>query len=72
TNAPSFHHQWLPDELRIEKGFRPDTITLLEHKRQKVALKEALGSTQRIMDGPDCALYGESEPRSLDDLTAGY
>ncbi|EFI1507522.1 gamma-glutamyltranspeptidase [Escherichia coli] len=20
TNAPRFHHQWLPDELRVEKG----------------------------------------------------
>lgn len=25
TNAPRFHHQWLPDELRVEKGFSPDT-----------------------------------------------
>ncbi len=39
TNAPRFHHQWLPDELRVEKGFSPDTIKLLEAKGQKVALK---------------------------------
>ncbi len=52
TNAPRFHHQWLPDELR-RKGFSPDTIKLLEAKGQKVALKEAMGSTQSIMIGPD-------------------
>ncbi|WP_305807321.1 gamma-glutamyltransferase, partial [Stenotrophomonas sp. YIM B06876] len=23
------HHQWTPDELRIEKGLSPDTIALL-------------------------------------------
>ncbi|SQH38619.1 gamma-glutamyltranspeptidase [Salmonella enterica] len=72
TNAPRFHHQWLPDELRVEKGFSPDTLKLLEQKGQKVALKEAMGSTQSIMVGPDGALYGASDPRSVDDLTAGY
>ncbi|WP_225382549.1 gamma-glutamyltransferase [Escherichia coli] len=72
TNAPRFHHQWLPDELRVEKGFSPDTLKLLEAKGQKVALKEAMGSTQSIMVGPDGELYGASDPRSVDDLTAGY
>ncbi|HEB1253187.1 TPA: gamma-glutamyltransferase [Escherichia albertii] len=72
TNVPRFHHQWLPDELRVEKGFSPDTIKLLEAKGQKVALKEAMGSTQSIMVGPDGELYGASDPRSVDDLTAGY
>lgn len=72
TNAPRFHHQWLPDELRVEKGFSPDTLKLLEQKGQKVALKGAMGSTQSIMVGPDGELYGASDPRSVDDLTAGY
>ncbi|EBO5438508.1 gamma-glutamyltransferase [Salmonella enterica] len=72
TNAPRFHHQWLPDELPVEKGFSPDTLKLLEQKGQKVALKEAMGSTQSIMVGPDGELYGASDPRSVDDLTAGY
>ncbi|WP_154058833.1 gamma-glutamyltransferase [Pseudescherichia vulneris] len=72
TNAPRFHHQWLPDELRVEKGFSPDTLKILEQKGQKVALKEAMGSTQSIMVGEDGALYGASDPRSVDDLTAGY
>ena len=30
VNAPRIHHQWLPDELRIEEGISPDTIRLLE------------------------------------------
>ncbi|NCH67113.1 gamma-glutamyltransferase [Cronobacter sakazakii] len=72
TNAPRFHHQWLPDELRVEKGFSPDTLKLLREKGQNVAVKEAMGSTQSIMIGPDGALYGASDPRSVDDLTAGY
>ncbi|WP_313071075.1 gamma-glutamyltransferase [Atlantibacter hermannii] len=72
TNAPRFHHQWLPDELRVEKGFSPDTLKLLKEKGQNVAVKEAMGSTQSIVVGPDGALYGASDPRSVDDLTAGY
>ncbi len=36
-----------------------------------MALKEAMGSTQSIMIGPDGELYGASDPRSVDDLTAG-
>ena len=30
VNAPRFHQQWMPDELRMEKfGFSPDTLSLL-------------------------------------------
>lgn len=72
TNAPRFHHQWLPDQLRVEKGFSPDTLQRLEAKGQHVKVLPAMGSTQSIMIGPDGMLYGASDPRSIDDLTAGY
>ncbi|MGC0786269.1 gamma-glutamyltransferase [Pantoea agglomerans] len=72
TNAPRFHHQWLPDQLRVEKGFSPDTLRLLETKGQHVKVLPSMGSTQSIMIGPDGMLYGASDPRSIDDLSAGY
>jgi gamma-glutamyltranspeptidase/glutathione hydrolase len=72
TNAPRFHHQWLPDRLWVEKGFSPDTIKLLGDKGQKVEVKAAMGSTQSIMPGKDGKLYGASDPRTVDDLTAGF
>ena len=72
TNAPRFHHQWLPDQLRVEKGFSPDTLRLLESKGQHVKVMPAMGSTQSIMIGPDGTRYGASDPRSVDDLSAGY
>ncbi|MEL4015440.1 gamma-glutamyltransferase [Dryocola clanedunensis] len=72
TNAPRFHHQWLLDELRVEKGFSPDTLKLLGEKGQKVVVKEAMGSTQSIMIAPDGKLYGASDPRTVEDLTEGY
>ena len=30
SEAPRIHHQWLPDELRIEEGISADTVRLLE------------------------------------------
>jgi len=71
TVAPRIHHQWLPDELRIEEGLSPDTIALLEARGHAVALKDAMGSTQSIMITED-GLSGSSDPRRLGSLTLGY
>jgi gamma-glutamyltranspeptidase / glutathione hydrolase len=71
TWAPRVHHQWLPDELRIEEGLSPDTSALLEQKGQNVAVKDAMGSTQSIMVTAD-GLSGSSDPRTPGALTLGY
>jgi gamma-glutamyltranspeptidase/glutathione hydrolase len=71
TLAPRIHHQWLPDELRVEEGLSPDTIRLLEQKGHKVAIKDAMGSTQSIML-TERGLYGASDPRTPAALTLGY
>jgi gamma-glutamyltranspeptidase/glutathione hydrolase len=37
VNAPRFHHQWLPDQIYVEKnGISPDTIKLLQARGHKV------------------------------------
>jgi len=71
TWAPRVHHQWLPDELRIEEGLSPDTIALLVQKGHNVAVKDAMGSTQSIMATAD-GLSGSSDPRTPGALTLGY
>ncbi|MEM9439210.1 MAG: gamma-glutamyltransferase [Pseudomonadota bacterium] len=71
TYAPRVHHQWLPDELRVEDGLSPDTVRLLEQLGQKVVVKNAMGSTQSIMV-TDEGLYGASDPRRAGALTLGY
>jgi len=38
---PRFHHQWMPDELYLEKGFSPDTIALLRGMGHKIAAYDA-------------------------------
>ena len=66
-----FHHQWTPDELRIEKGFSPDTIKLLKDKGQNVVIKPTMGRTQTIqVQGSE--LWGYSDPRNPDGKTLGY
>ncbi len=71
TYAPRIHHQWLPDELRIEEGISPDTIRLLEQMGYQVVVKDAMGSTQSIMITGD-GLFGSSDPRRPGALTLGY
>ena len=69
--APRIHHQWLPDELRIEEGISPDTMRLLEEKGHVVALQPVMGRTQSIMITED-GLFGSSDPRRPGALTLGY
>ncbi|MGI9435562.1 MAG: gamma-glutamyltransferase [Geminicoccaceae bacterium] len=71
THAPRIHHQWLPDELRIEEGISADTIHLLEQRGHDVVVKNAMGSTQSIIVTED-GLHGASDPRRVGALTLGY
>jgi gamma-glutamyltranspeptidase/glutathione hydrolase len=69
--APRIHHQWLPDELRVEEGLSLDTIRLLEGLGHKVVVKDSMGSTQSIVHREE-GLYGYSDTRRGGALTAGY
>lgn len=69
--APRVHHQWTPDELRVEKGLSPDTLALLKQRGHNIAVKPSMGRTQtiQIRNG---MLYGYSDPRNPDGKTLGY
>ncbi|WP_018691852.1 gamma-glutamyltransferase [Algicola sagamiensis] len=71
TQASRIHHQWLPDEIRVEKGISPDTLKLLKAKGQNVKVKAAMGSTQSIMV-TEQGLFGASDPRRSGSMTVGY
>ncbi len=49
VNAPRFHHQWLPDSLRMERGFSPDTVKLLEAMGHKIQTVGYMGQAECIM-----------------------
>lgn len=63
VNAPRIHHQWLPDEVRIEQGISPDTIKLLEAMGHQVEQKRAMGAIQSIMIDENGVMYGGADPR---------
>lgn len=71
ASAPRFHQQWTPDELRLEKGFSPDTIAILKQRGQNIAVKPAMGRTQTIQRQGN-EFWGYSDPRNPDGRTLGY
>lgn len=70
TNAVRVHHQWLPDELRVEAGLSPDTLERLKQKGHNIQIQNTMGSTQSVMR--DGKLTGASDPRTPSALTLGY
>ncbi len=71
TVAPRIHHQWQPDELRVEGRLCAHTKKLLEKRGHHVVVKEDMGSSQSIMLS-NSGLSGYSDPRRGGALTLGY
>jgi gamma-glutamyltranspeptidase/glutathione hydrolase len=68
--APRLHHQWLPDEVRIERGFADDTVAELKAKGHRVI--EPLGQTSaNSIAVTDNRLLGAPDPRTRGAEAAG-
>lgn len=52
-NKPKFHHQWLPDEVMVEKDFNPETKKQLEAMGYKIIERGPWSATEaiRIING---------------------
>jgi gamma-glutamyltranspeptidase/glutathione hydrolase len=60
---PRIHHQWLPDELRMEPGFSPDTIELLKARGHNIKMVASQGEVAAILsDGK--MLQGAADGRT--------
>jgi gamma-glutamyltranspeptidase/glutathione hydrolase len=70
VNWPRFHHQWLPDQLQIERGYSPDTIALLEKRGYTIRRVNAQGECAAIML-ENGWLAGAADPRT-EGTAAGY
>ncbi len=72
VNAVRVHHQWLPDEIRIEKGISLDTIKILTEMGHTVTEKNRMGAASSILiDRKTGMIYGAADPRR-EGLAAGY
>jgi gamma-glutamyltranspeptidase/glutathione hydrolase len=67
-----FHHQWLPDEVDIEKGALDSTIVIkLQSKGYKVITRGGIGRVDAILKTPQGYYEGGADPRG-DDTKLGW
>lgn len=73
VNSPRFHHQWMPDQLRLERNrFSPDTIRLLEAKGHTIAYGLG-GDGECIQIDLETGLrLGASDARNVTGKAVGY
>jgi gamma-glutamyltranspeptidase/glutathione hydrolase len=70
-NSPKFHHQWLPDEVSIEKTFNQNTKTELEKMGYRIKSRGSIGRTEGILIGPTGKRITVADNRG-DDAVAGF
>src|SRR5580700_8082706 len=63
VNWPRIHHQWLPDQLLLERGISPDTVALLKARGHQVKMVNAIGEVAAIQ-ARDGWLEGAADPRT--------
>lgn len=68
--APRMHHQWLPDFLRLERGFSPDTVVLLKNMGHEVRIMPTMGRVQTVQRQSNF-FWGASDPRNPDGAALG-
>ncbi len=69
--APRFHHQWMPDQIMMEKGFPSKTIDELKKKGHHISEARALGSVNAIIVHNDGTFEGVGDRRG-DNSVASY
>jgi gamma-glutamyltranspeptidase / glutathione hydrolase len=60
---PRIHHQWLPDELIMERGFSPDTVALLKSRGHQVRIRQSIGDVAAVLSAEGW-LQGAADGRS--------
>ena len=63
VNWPRFHQQWMPDDVRLEPGYSPDTLALLEKRGYTVRRVDSQGECAAIAFRNGW-LEGAADPRT--------
>ncbi|MEB3294082.1 MAG: gamma-glutamyltransferase [Synechococcales bacterium] len=62
--APRLHHQWLPDQLRIEAySLEPLTLADLQRRGHSIIQRNSWGNANAIVVLPNGTLEGAADPR---------
>ncbi len=74
VDAPRFHHQYMPDKLYLEPGFRPDVLAALRSKGYVLDIKDGHWSNGECIavDPKTGELEGGQDHRSHYGKAAGY
>jgi gamma-glutamyltranspeptidase/glutathione hydrolase len=68
--APRLHHQWMPDVVRVERGFPDDTLAALKDKGHQIVEPLGQTSTNSILVTAN-GLLGAPDPRTRGAEAAG-
>ncbi|HYW61849.1 MAG TPA: gamma-glutamyltransferase [Bradyrhizobium sp.] len=68
--APRLHHQWLPDEVRVERGFRDETLATLQAMGHLIQTPLGQTSANSIAVTPNGVL-GAPDPRTRGSAASG-
>jgi gamma-glutamyltranspeptidase/glutathione hydrolase len=71
VNKPKFHHQWLPDEIIMERDFDPTVMNQLKQMGYKINLVSQIGRTEVIQILPDGKIIAVGDKRG-EDTAEGY
>ncbi len=69
--APRLHHQWLPDDVRIENGFSEATLNSLKALGHSIVAPMGQTSANSILATRD-SLLGAPDPRTRGATASGY
>jgi gamma-glutamyltranspeptidase/glutathione hydrolase len=71
VNKPKFHHQWMPDQIYVEKDFPLALRTQLESMGYKIVQRESIGRTEVIKIQPNGRIEAVGDRRG-DDSAEGF
>ena len=68
VNAPKFHHQWLPEVVKVENNFPEETIKALEKKNYKFEKIKQIGRTEAILVDENQNIHAVADGRGDDSV----
>ncbi len=74
VNKPKFHHQWLPDEVFVEKDFPETTLDSLRSMGYTIVYRTPIGRTEliKVTKNDDLYIFEAVADKRGDDAAEGY